>query len=482
MLRTFKNTYQETIFAAPKYRAEAKILLFRELSKAASIDVSMEQALGMISQKAEENWISTGRPFSAGPENRHFLIKFFYLIVIVFGYIPMLLYAAFSHWNVDLDLIAQKLARRLHKHVAKGMAFSEAMEKCGLDYSEQEVALARSGEESGQFAEALSQIANMQLYTQRVSRAASLILYPFFIVALGISLITFMTHKIIPKFVDIYAQMGAEIPPFTATFIRLSHGPFPSFFLLVSMLFSIFFALWFCRVLMNGSGIGKLFIFVTITGFSNMIVIGAILSIAEQSGGNLRDLMYIVFAVILVFALLSFVLSIYLIRGIEHYLLKLEYRFKRTFHFLPLIRRGWQTQMEAVWTSSLALGLKSGMETADAVMMACQITGGRVASRGPKVQKLCQEGHTIGEACRKANLLRPQQNERIFLAEKHDNFIHTLESFSLDMYEQAKMTHEKAQRVIEISTTILISIITFGILLAMYLPIFYIPNIVINQN
>ena len=102
---------------------------------------------------------------------------------------------------------------QLRDDIIKGDSLSEALAKHPHSFTNLYVNMVRSGEAGGRLAEALERLA---MYYERVQDAREKVqfamYYPLFVLVAGIVTMIFMMTVVIPKFADIFKQLGQALP------------------------------------------------------------------------------------------------------------------------------------------------------------------------------------------------------------------------------------------------------------------------------
>jgi type IV pilus assembly protein PilC len=153
----------------------------------------------------------------------------------------------------------QTLAASAAARVEQGTPLSEALSASGVGVPGQLIALVRCGEMSGDMRGLLEFAVE---HSRRVARHRAALLttlvYPAFVLIVLVLSMAFVFVAIIPKFQDLFYEMGAELPALTRTVVgiaRLLEGPLGLAALaavlvaLVTAIFSSAFHDWLYRVM-----------------------------------------------------------------------------------------------------------------------------------------------------------------------------------------------------------------------------------------
>lgn len=117
----------------------------------------------------------------------------------------------------------KRLYQKLVFELNTGESFSEAMEKQGNAFPKLLINMVRTSELTGQLTEVLDDMAQyyhgIALTRKQVIGAMT---YPSVIFVIAITIVAFIMLWVVPEFVDIYAQTGANLPAITVFIINLS--------------------------------------------------------------------------------------------------------------------------------------------------------------------------------------------------------------------------------------------------------------------
>lgn len=171
----------------------ARGLLFHDLAEALRLGTPLDQALELIGTGHER----VVRPF-----------------------IPLGTRADYLLFSPDQ--MVKLLAGRLHPEILRGLTLSEAMMRLGKIFSRQEIAIIRMGENFGLLPQALKRLADYRQTDRRLHRLHACLIYPFYLSLLAVSVVSFIMIFILPKFEDLFAQLGGKMPPLTQGLIRVS--------------------------------------------------------------------------------------------------------------------------------------------------------------------------------------------------------------------------------------------------------------------
>lgn len=109
------------------------------------------------------------------------------------------------------------------KQIENGSSFSESLKKYPRVFSSLVINMAATGEESGKLPEVMGELAS---YTEDqvalIRQVKGAIAYPAFIAAFFVICVSVVIFFLIPKFKEIFASFGAELPPLTRIVLGVS--------------------------------------------------------------------------------------------------------------------------------------------------------------------------------------------------------------------------------------------------------------------
>ncbi len=116
------------------------------------------------------------------------------------------------------DVITQ-----LAKDVESGSTLSESMSRFPRVFSKLYLNMIRAGEVGGVLEVVLERLADFSEKSQRLaSRIRSALAYPAFVVLIALSVLAFLITFIVPRFMEIFTELGSELPVLTMMLLNLS--------------------------------------------------------------------------------------------------------------------------------------------------------------------------------------------------------------------------------------------------------------------
>ncbi len=454
----WRREWARTPFANYGVRREAKALLFAELSAAMRQGCPLEQALTLIAQPSrrqvarEDNfaWTILGHVFA--------------ILIWIYGNVVYLL---LSSRFINAPHVARVLASRLVTHISRGHQLSKAMRLCEPDYDEQEIALVELGECTGRLPQTLRRMVELEGIRDRYIHLHARFAYPVLVLLGALLVSVFLITMILPKFQDIFLQLGAaQLPPMTQAVLSVHHF-FLRHALLTFMLIILPFVLF--RATMNGNPTTRRVLIYAITLaalYSTLIA-----SRVQNKGVNF-------FVLVVSFSALVFISLPFLFKGFELLLLRIEMLIRRLLSLIPQPASPIRTLAEARWVAALATGLQAGLPEPDAVRLAGSTIGRRYKVRSARAAQAIESGLPIGEACARNGLFgRELTNRLLFLDDSNTDYINRLSALAGELSIEANEQMTRYGWVAEVAGILIVGAIALCIVLAIYLPLFSIPKI-----
>ena len=125
--------------------------------------------------------------------------------------------------QVESAIFKEKI-RQISKDIESGGTLSEALAKHPKVFDGLYVNMVRAGEMGGVLEAVLNKIAEFLEKRQAIiGKVRSAMMYPLVVMTLAIAIVSFILLVIIPKFKDIFDQLGADLPFLTQVLIDLSY-------------------------------------------------------------------------------------------------------------------------------------------------------------------------------------------------------------------------------------------------------------------
>ena len=144
------------------------------------------------------------------------------LATLIDAGLPILRSLQILQEQVESVIFKDKIGQIAHD-IESGSSLSEAFAKHPKVFSKLYVNMVRAGEIGGVLEAVLNKIAEFLESRQvLIGKVRSAMMYPIVVMLVAGTLVTFILTTIMPKFDEIYAQLGAELPGLTQTLIDIS--------------------------------------------------------------------------------------------------------------------------------------------------------------------------------------------------------------------------------------------------------------------
>jgi len=392
------------------------------------------------------------------------------IVVAVVGVVSVALLSVRRH-----DDFTRYVANRLAASMARGRMLSEAMFSMPLIFNSQERHTVAMGEQSGRLAESLEMLAEYNGQTGQFNRLLAAILYPMTVFLLCVTIVAFVLIKIIPKQVDIFRQLGSDLPRFTVGVVRFTAHPLVvDFFLFVVVpALALLILTLIVPRLLHGSIIltGLFVVFVAVLfgcGFVPMAVyymgfarnaMAAILAVTSAISGSLA-------AAVGVY---------YLLRWANTFLPHLVQRAAAVVlgSFGPLRKIHLSR-----FLLSLGYSLRARIPFPDALEIAGQAAGGRLRHEAIRLRAVVEQGHSFADGIAPSRWFRGQVGAILSLSEWRGSLDDDCIELAKQLRGEAQRTSERLAALIEWPSIVLVGIILGAFVISVYLPIFNIPTMV----
>ena len=129
-----------------------------------------------------------------------------------------------SMTHLESKGISSEVSKGLRQEVMEGRSLSDAMSKQPLIFSDLYVNMVRAGEQSGALVDVLRRMADhFERFASVQAKITSALIYPAFVMVVGIGIIIFFMTYMLPTFLLIFGDMPIQLPPITRMLIGISH-------------------------------------------------------------------------------------------------------------------------------------------------------------------------------------------------------------------------------------------------------------------
>lgn len=478
------HRWRALVMANTAVRREAKALLFAELAEATRHGMPLDLALAMNSQTLREQGRGPDPQTAPGADQRHRGFDLFLGFAMFFvAQLAVVLYLLIAFRVADVGRVARLLGLRLHRYVSQGMTLADAMRRCGADYDPQEVRLAEAGERWGALPQTLRRLSEFQVTEERLTGHGARMLYPLGQAGALVVIGTFIQVVILPKFQDVYTQLGTELPAPTQVLVDLGRAFYDGSGWSIPALFVLAALVFIFRGLMNGN---RLSMVVAVLPFLMPLPFVFAWVLENAAGRNLLGVplnrptpMLMILSALGFVATLAFTYLLpEVLAGLERIVLRMEQAAGPLLRGLPVVGATARAQAEARWLAALAVGLESGVQAPEAVAAAGRICGGRLKTRSGQAAEAVAGGLSIGQACLATRVLSPEANHRLVMLDTSPDYVEGLKAVADDHAQAAFESLDRCGRVAEVLAVVLMGLAVGLFAIVMYLPLFNIPMIV----
>jgi len=129
------------------------------------------------------------------------------------------------------SVVFKEIIAKIAKDIEGGSTLSDAMGKFPKVFDNLYVAMVRAGEIGGVLEAVLNRIAEfLEKRQAMIGKVRSAMMYPCVVMVIATLIVGFILVKILPKFNDIFAQLGADLPTPTQILINISNAITNHFF------------------------------------------------------------------------------------------------------------------------------------------------------------------------------------------------------------------------------------------------------------
>jgi len=223
--------------------------------KAGSIDsFSVDTAISSLQRRGfvvtsiepaeESDFIQKNFPFLQKVSQRDIVILSRQVSTLFEAKVPALQVFRLLASESESPILRTKLTE-VTDDIQSGVTISQAMSKHSVIFSDFYVNMVKAGEESGKLSDTFSYLADYLERAYELSgKAKNALVYPAFVVATFIIVMTLMFVMVIPKLGEILVETGQEIPLFTKIILGLSHFFLNYGVLLLALIIVGLFMLW----------------------------------------------------------------------------------------------------------------------------------------------------------------------------------------------------------------------------------------------
>jgi type II secretory pathway component PulF len=373
------------------------------------------------------------------------------------------------------------LARKLSLKLNNGMPLSRAMETMPGAFLPHETALIKTGEKTGKLEEAMENVSYYNTLTDKIPQTQYLAYYLISSIIFYFVLLSLVNSFIFPRFEDIFAQLGVNMPWQSRlifdTFDNMLNSP-PGFIIFYSAIILCVYLLTYNTVEMffvTDWIPGTIIIALLLSMVFGLFITGILNSIMNHNISGLSRILGLLS--IPLFILIGIYVGVKKIRG--NRCSWLEY----IFNSIPVIKKILSPVYNSRFLYTLSALIQSGVPLHEAIEYAGEVSGSKNSQvESWKISSGLQQGKSFNKALSTSKILTPSLRRRIGLAESSGRLFEVCRDLSEELLEGFTIRAEKAKISLRILLTFIMGLFTFALLIGLYTPYFMIPGVVINYS
>ncbi|MCL5270797.1 MAG: type II secretion system F family protein, partial [bacterium] len=163
------------------------------------------------------------RTFFHRIKSKHIMTFTRQLATLIDAGLPIMRSLTILRDQVESQIFKEKITQ-MGRDIESGSSLSDAFAKHPKQFDKLYVNMVRAGEIGGVLEAVLNKIAEFLEKRQAlIGKVRSAMMYPVVVMLLATGIVAFILIKIIPKFAEIFTQLGAELPGPTMLLIRISN-------------------------------------------------------------------------------------------------------------------------------------------------------------------------------------------------------------------------------------------------------------------
>ena len=464
-------------------------VLFRELAFAVRHNCPLDLALTSISQ---DKTVRFGRwPLRATAVILAFVLLAAMVLIVALNYLgterELLILTLVLYFVLGLPLLAilailaaaigaatrlsappgeawiRGVADRLASRIAQGKTLSEAMFSMPRVFGRHQCTAVTIGERTGHLADSLEALADYSDLSSRMWQIRAAAIYPLTMLFIAGALLAFINIRIMPRYVDVFAQLGADIPAFSQSVLFNPYGgPFHSWIPPVSLmlLFGMLIAMVVLdRLFRRGA-----------RPFYWLVLLAIPVCVWMWLPGVEEGTVLVVAAAFVAMIALSVLMQV------RKPLLPMAVRLSvaRAFgRIVPL----WKVQLSR-FLYSLGLLLRAKIPVPDALEWAGETARGSLRHEAPRLRDLVEKGQSLSDALKSSPWFRGHVGAVLSLAEWNGSFAEDCIQLAEQLHAEAEGQVARLGALMEYVAIVFLGILLGLFVIACYLPLFYIPQMV----
>jgi type II secretory pathway component PulF len=376
-----------------------------------------------------------------------------------------------------VSLAECELAQMLAERISEGQTLSQSMENLPRVFTPAQVSTVRAGEEVGTLAPALRCLAREAEVRQAAGVLNFYRIYPIWalMVLLGIS--GFIFWMIYPKFIDIYAQFGAELPRISLAVYNLLEARASGFeaglgFTLLVLLICLYTD-HLVRLHLGGFASGVVCTSLLLRLIGRGIHDGGVGQWFGSRNEPLGELISWGFLICLGF-LMPLISD--LIRG------GVALASNGVAWMLPWWRRRRCALERANFLETLGLMFERRLPAPEALRLAAPaLAPAGLARSAERAAASVERGESLTEVLARMRLVLPSEEVHLRLAAAAGDLPAECHRLSERLAEEARIQIAQTEKILRPVSVLAVAALAFAVLLAIYLPLFQLSSIVMGN-
>ncbi|KPL11353.1 hypothetical protein AMJ85_03715 [candidate division BRC1 bacterium SM23_51] len=142
------------------------------------------------------------------------------------------------------SVVFKDIIAKVAQDIEGGLSLSDAMAKYPKVFDKLYVSMVRAGEIGGVLEAVLARVAEfLEKRQAMIGKVRSAMMYPVVVMVIATIIVSFILIKIIPRFVDIFTQLGAELPTPTLILVTIANTVQHHFIIVLLCIGAVIFAI-----------------------------------------------------------------------------------------------------------------------------------------------------------------------------------------------------------------------------------------------
>jgi len=354
------------------------------------------------------------------------------------------------------------VAFRLAEWIAEGRTLSDAMACMPRIFTPQQCKAVAIGEETGHLAETLETLADYCEMSGQIDQIRSALMYPITVLFVAGVILGFIVTKIIPKLLDVFRQLGADLPEFSQRVFFAYGSPFhltdPRIWL--ALLLAVVIVMFIVNRLFGGGARRASWFF----------LVAVMISAWTWPPWAREHSLLLVIAAILGMFLIQYAIR----EGAPLLPTAARVAMARAIgRLLPF----WKVHLSR-FLFTLGVSLRARIPVPDALEWAGETVRGGLRFEAPRLRALVEKGRSLSDALKSSPWFRGHVAAVLSLAEWNGSFAEDCIQLAKELDVEVEGQMARLSALSEYVANVLLGIFVGLFVAACYLPLFYIPRLV----